>query len=191
MRRAAATADLRNPSYQLPERLALEILHDEVRRPILATPTIEHLDDVRVTNRLEQFDLAEQSLRPRRGLRLGSFDDLDGDVRPGLHVERLVHTSGPALAEHAQDLVTAAKQGRFCHFLLAASVERMRVERTHAVVVWQRPMAPRARGHQGCVCGAQVDTPAPTISIGAVPTFISVCATGSYMVMVDAPLPAL
>lgn len=50
-----------------------------------------------------------------------------------------------------------------------------------------RPRHPRALCHHARYCGAQVETPAPTIVDGCEATTVSVFATGSYLVTDVAP----
>ncbi len=93
---------------QLMEILALEVLHhQEGQAPLLVAPRAVDADDVRRVDRRRRLGLAREAAHQRlarRGLR---GDDLDGDARAALRVDRFINRAHPAGPKEAHDLITS------------------------------------------------------------------------------------
>ncbi len=126
------------------ERLADELLHDQVRAPVLERAEVVDLADVRVANgpcgaRL-LVEASNRVLLPR----LVGVQHLDGDRAADGQVLRLEDRAHAALAEHAADDVLAADR-------LAEQIARRALRRPGGRLVARRCDAGRWLGGAGLV----------------------------------------
>ena len=96
------------PLQHLLERLAVEVLHDEVVQPV-GLADLEGADDVGVLELHGQPGLALEAAERFRVLGLGRRQHLDGDDLAEL-VDRLVDAGHAALADAVEDLVVVEEE---------------------------------------------------------------------------------
>ena len=92
--------------HQVPERLALDELHDQERTSVV-DDDVEHRDDVRVVHPREGARLTSESSLRGRVLHGGRRQPLDRDLAAQLQVRRDEHLRHPARAERAIESVAA------------------------------------------------------------------------------------
>jgi hypothetical protein len=90
----------------VPERLALEILHHDVR-PLVRAAEVGHLDDVGVANLIDGAGFREKARDGLRVARHFGVQDLDGRLARDHLVLGEIDDAHPAFAQHLDDLVGA------------------------------------------------------------------------------------
>jgi hypothetical protein len=106
------------------QRLALQVLHDEERRPVVLADVV-HVDHVGVVDAPGSLRLADEALHGAlvRG-ELGQHP-LERHALAGEGVSRRVHSAHAALADHVLDAVlagnnvTGPRHGPICHVSIA------------------------------------------------------------------------
>ena len=97
------------------QRLAVEVLHDEIRRAGLFADVVQRAD----VGMIELRDRAGFAVEPLAELRIGGErlrEDLDGDRAIEPRVARLVDLAHPAGAEGGENFVRAEARARLeCH----------------------------------------------------------------------------
>ena len=104
----------RHPPHPRPQRAPLDVLHRDVRRPVVLEVVV-HGHDVRVAERTGHARLAHEPLRERGVGRVEGSELLQRDEPVQVALAREVDRRHAAAPELAEDLVAADRLHRFGH----------------------------------------------------------------------------
>jgi hypothetical protein len=89
----------------LAQRLALQVLHDEIRRPVRKLPIVRDLHDARVVDQVDRTRLIKEARANARVLRVLRVKDLDGNPAADGILNGFIHRSHSTFAQLANDLI--------------------------------------------------------------------------------------
>ncbi len=116
--------DVQEPRVLRPrrERFALEVLYDNVERPVVEAAELVDVDQARVAHDVHRARFVEEPCGDRRLAAELRMQRLQRDAPLELLVNRLVHHAHPPAAELAHDAIRADS---LAHQLQTSEVERL------------------------------------------------------------------